>query len=442
MAKLLQSSSIDGLKKKDQTVREQVPTGGSLVARRLTNHTAWRYHYRHDGRARKYTFGSYDPRGNMKGDPDAGTYTLAGARKRAAQLSMLRDEVGDLVEHFAEVQAQAKRVRDEAQAERTRRKIQAMDYSLAKLCEAYWCHLAEQKRRSATDVKNALTKWVINKHPTIAAKTADSVTTDDVMVILRAIFNAGHTTMTNRVRSHLSAAYTLGADSSVNAIAANRASGFNLTINPVQPTKRLGEFERAGERVLSEAELQALLQYVVNDPRREAQAVLLSLRLGGQRLSQLLALKATDATDSSITLWDNKGKRLQPRRHELPLVGDTVKLVHQALENPHPQRSGLYSGISMHTVSKYVRTVSAELGDAFTWRDLRRTCETLMAGMGISKDTRAQLLSHGLGGVQDKHYDRYTYLPEKTNALTQWNDRLDALIDGRQQTNNVVSITR
>ena len=32
-------------------------------------------------------------------------------------------------------------------------------------------------------------------------------------------------------------------------------------------------------------------------------------------------------------------------------------------------------------------------------------------------DLRGQLLSHGLGGVQAVHYDKHSYLPEKTAAL-------------------------
>ena len=52
--------------------------------------------------------------------------------------------------------------------------------------------------------------------------------------------------------------------------------------------------------------------------------------------------------------------------------------------------------------------------------DLRRTAETMMAAMHISRDLRAQIQSHGLGGVQAKHYDRHDYRMEKLDALTQW----------------------
>ena len=79
--------------------------------------------------------------------------------------------------------------------------------------------------------------------------------------------------------------------------------------------------------------------------------------------------------------------------------------------------------------------------EAFDLRDIRRTCETMLAGMGISKDSRAQLLSHGLSGVQAAHYDRHSYTNEKRTALVAWEQRLDDIAAGRKP-GNVVQIKR
>jgi len=49
--------------------------------------------------------------------------------------------------------------------------------------------------------------------------------------------------------------------------------------------------------------------------------------------------------------------------------------------------------------------------------DLRRTVETRLAAARVGSDIRAQLQSHGLGGVQARHYDRHDYLAEKRAAL-------------------------
>jgi integrase len=67
--------------------------------------------------------------------------------------------------------------------------------------------------------------------------------------------------------------------------------------------------------------------------------------------------------------------------------------------------------------------------EPFSARDLRRTCESRLAALGITKDIRAQLLSHGISGVQAKHYDRYSYLTEKREALDQWAEYLDGLLE-------------
>ena len=60
-----------------------------------------------------------------------------------------------------------------------------------------------------------------------------------------------------------------------------------------------------------------------------------------------------------------------------------------------------------------------------TLAEIRRTVETMLAEtetLMISKDTRAQLLSHGLSGVQARHYDKGNHLPAKTDAMRKWND--------------------
>jgi hypothetical protein len=50
--------------------------------------------------------------------------------------------------------------------------------------------------------------------------------------------------------------------------------------------------------------------------------------------------------------------------------------------------------------------------------------------MHISKDIRAQLLSHGLSGVQAAHYDRHSYTNEKRSALIAWEQRLKQILVG------------
>jgi hypothetical protein len=79
-------------------------------------------------------------------------------------------------------------------------------------------------------------------------------------------------------------------------------------------------------------------------------------------------------------------------------------------------------GASYAAIRSYVVDVADTMakhdeltGGNFTVGDLRRTVETRLAAAG--KDIRAQLQSHGLGGIQAKHYDRHDCLSEKRAAL-------------------------
>ena len=101
------------------------------------------------------------------------------------------------------------------------------------------------------------------------------------------------------------------------------------------------------------------------------------------------------------------------------------------------------------TVSSHVTAISRKMVKAGTAReqfqlsDLRRTAETWLAKMGVSKETRARLLSHGISGVQDRNYNQYEYLDEKRAALAAWEAKLLAVVHGDEaRPDNVVSFKR
>ncbi|OIQ78516.1 hypothetical protein GALL_397790 [mine drainage metagenome] len=53
--------------------------------------------------------------------------------------------------------------------------------------------------------------------------------------------------------------------------------------------------------------------------------------------------------------------------------------------------------------------------------------DTALASLGISREVRAQLQSHGLGCVQDRNYDDHDYLAGKRAALQALVDLLNAV---------------
>ena len=52
----------------------------------------------------------------------------------------------------------------------------------------------------------------------------------------------------------------------------------------------------------------------------------------------------------------------------------------------------------------------------------------MLADLGTSRDTRAQLLSYGMGGVQATHY--HGDIAEKRAALMAWEARLEEIATG------------
>jgi integrase len=83
----------------------------------------------------------------------------------------------------------------------------------------------------------------------------------------------------------------------------------------------------------------------------------------------------------------------------------------------------------------------------FIPRGCRRTFKTLAGDAGLSKDMRDQLQNHSKSDVSSRHYDRYSYLPERRAAMAKWGSYLDLVLTGEirevgSHASNVVAIDR
>jgi hypothetical protein len=68
------------------------------------------------------------------------------------------------------------------------------------------------------------------------------------------------------------------------------------------------------------------------------------------------------------------------------------------------------------TLSRWAVAAATGIGN-FQAKRIRSGVETLMASLKISSDIRGRLQSHGISGVQARHYDAYEYVAEKRHAL-------------------------
>lgn len=377
--------------------------------------------------------------------------TLGEIRNKADEYQKLyQSGIKDIRSHLADQESAKQAEKDAARAaqEAARAAEQARaQFTLATLCNAYVGHLEALGKPSAKDAACAFRVHVAGARPDLAKIPANEIQPEQIADLLRSIREKGKDRMAGVVRSYLNAAYQQAIGAKFDTGASASFNGFDVTQNPIAPIKAIRV--KAGQRTLSAAELRDYLS------RLECgiidQALMLALLAGGQRMAQLLRARVGDwdADQRVLRLWDSKGKRETAREHLLPLGERASELVGALVERAREKvtqggvdlNPSLWLSVGGATVvhstpgKRVVEIAKVMGGESFDLRDIRRTVETQLAGLGISRDVRAQLLSHGLSGVQAVHYDRHGYMDEKRAALVAWEDHLL-----RREADNVVPI--
>jgi integrase len=212
--------------------------------------------------------------------------------------------------------------------------------------------------------------------------------------------------------------------------------------NPVMGTNRAEAVTR--DRVLSDAELRAIWAALGDDAYGD---IVRMLMFTGQRREEIggLCWSEIDLDAGIITLPPARTKN--KREHAVPL-SDQVQNILKGRKRIAGRDlvfgggEGGFSGWSKakENLDKRLleahRKASGKKAPAMPdWRlhDARRSVATGMAGIGILPHVIEAVLNHvsghkaGVAGV----YNRATYLPEKTAALTRWADHLQSIVTGK-----------
>jgi integrase len=317
--------------------------------------------------------------------------------------------------------------------------------SLRALLASYVAWLRASGKSSAREVELLFDRHVLKPWPLFATMPARSIAPEMMRDVLARMIKAGIGRQTNIARSYLNAAFVHGAHADLDPRrAAVQASTFRLTSNPIQLLPRIAEFESARDRVLEDRELRHLWTTLARRNDEQGATIRCIVLLGGQRFRQVLRVKHSDydRQNGTLRLIDSKGNRRKAVAHVLPLsrlvTGEIEALVSVNASGYVFSTTGGEKPIHHTTISAEIRAI-AKLASAegFTYKpgDIRRTVETRLQALGVSRDVRSQLLSHGrTSGVQARHYERYDYLPEKRSALQLWEEHLASVVGGELKT--------
>src|SRR5262249_13774795 len=213
----------------------------------------------------------------------------------------------------------------------------------------------------------------------------------------------------NRVRSSLSAFFTWAIKEGL------------TELNPVTGTG-VADQGTSRDRVLSQAELKALLAALGTDQFSEIVRVLL---LTGQRRDEIGGLRwgEIDLDRGLIVLSPERSKN--KRLHEVPISSQV-----RAILDRQPKRNEWVWGCRWRSWSHQKIELDKRLnGTEFRLHDLRRSCATGMAELGILPHIIEAVLNHysghksGIAGI----YNRARYADEMRTALQRWADHIDTL---------------
>jgi integrase len=203
--------------------------------------------------------------------------------------------------------------------------------------------------------------------------------------------------------------------------------------NPVAATNR--PYDGKGrERVLSNAELAQVWRAAGDDPYG---TIIKLLILTGQRREEIGGLRWSEVDFVAGLIRLPAGRVKNGRPHDVPLSDPAIALLRAV-----PVMAGRdfvfgsgVNGFSGFSIPK--RALDARIGKAMPpWviHDLRRSCATHMAEIGVQPHIIEAVLNHisghkaGIAGI----YNRASYEKEKRQALDLWAEQVTVLVEDRK----------
>jgi integrase len=266
-------------------------------------------------------------------------------------------------------------------------------------------------------------------------RLAREIEAEEIIELLRPIFERGAASMADHVRSYLHAAFSWGMKSD-NDYRQTSPRRFRIPYNPAAgiPT----EPKVVGSRWLSEDEFIQFYRWLDCPDVPVTPAYLRAIQLlmlTGQRVEEIARLHVDQwDADERIIDWSTT-KNTQP--HAVPVPSLAAELIESITPNEYgwffPSPRDPSKPVSHGTLYSFVwRQRDRGVIPYATNRDLRRTFKTLAGKAGVSKEIRDRLQNHALHDVSSKHYDRWNYMAEKRAGMTKWDRFVRAMLANKR----------
>ncbi|WP_404292889.1 tyrosine-type recombinase/integrase [Microvirga sp. RSM25] len=253
-------------------------------------------------------------------------------------------------------------------------------------------------------------------------RTAESITRSDVVALLEMIRTTAPVSA-NRTRSVLVTLFNWAVESGL------------VEISPASGVRARAK-EAPRERVLTPDEIEAFWDLTAPEGGMDPNvaAALRCILLSGQRPAEIAGLMHSeirnldDPTNARIELPAQRMKGRRP--HVVPLAPIAAGLIDVGLARNLGSEAVFASAfasrvtLARHSLSQALR----RKGLSYTPHDLRRTCLTGLASLGIPREDRLAVAAHAPSDIHGAHYDRYERLKEKRAALEAWEARLREIV--------------
>ena len=307
--------------------------------------------------------------------------------------------------------------------------------------------LKVQLRREASSFKELASEWekryaVPNKSeqalyddrlmlkkdilPAIGRMKVEEITKRDVICIADSILERGARVRCNRALALMRSIFRWGM--------AEDLARHNPTFGVRDRT-----VERPRDRVLGDEEITVFWKCLPEAEMSEGVAIILQLALvTGQRVGMISGMAKAELELGRVApAWILRGARTKNREAvRVPLTELAARLIRRAIALsgesdfvfPSPVGNAITPHAATRAMCRWRKTL--KIGD-FRVHDLRRTCATGMARLGVPRFHISLVLDHVSvthGTITGAVYDKYTYDVEKRAALDKWSMHLVKLL--------------